>query len=106
MCIRDRQHHWHALDENGKRVPVKYCLGGKQQKAKRGQRKLRCRGKFPKTKQITCTAKVVCPGIAAQHGLRISGRRNALGSILARRLCAWMSGTKAIFAFVLSLIHI
>ena len=81
-------------------MPLKYCLGGKHNKGKRGRQKLRCRGKFPKTKQITCTARVVCPGIAAEHGLRISGRRNALGTILARRRCAWLSGTMPLFAFV------
>ncbi len=47
-------------------MPLKYCLGGKG-KRKRGQSKYR--GKFPKTKQITFRAKVVCPGVAAQHGL-------------------------------------
>ena len=88
------QHHWHRW-ENGKRVPLKYCLGGRGQR-KRGVRK--CRGKFPKTQQCTVRAKVVCPGVAAQHGLRISGRQNALGTILSRRRCEWLSGTMALFS--------
>ena len=56
--------------------------------------------KFPKTKQITLRAKVVCPGVAAEHGLRVSGRQNALGSILSRRRSAWCTGTMSIFAAV------
>ena len=63
-------------------------------KGKRGRGgKVTCRAKFPKTKQIAYRAKVVCPGVAAEHGLRISGRQNALGTILARRRSAWLSGT-------------
>ena len=37
--------------------------------------------------------KVVCLGNARKHGLRVSGRRNALGSILGRRRCEYASGT-------------
>ena len=39
----------------------------------------------------------VCPGIAQRHGLRVSGRRNALGSILPRRNCKWINGTAPAF---------
>ena len=92
------QHHWHLL-EKGKRVPLKYCLGAK---GKRGCGVKKCRGKFPKTKQLTLRAKVVCPGVAKKHGLRISGWHNALGAILSRRRSAWVSGTMPLFAGVLT----
>ena len=42
--------------------------------------------------------RVICPGIAASMGLRCSGRRNALGSVVGRRLCPYFSGTSAILA--------
>mgnify|MGYP000148713704 CR=1 FL=1 len=36
-------------------------------------------------------AKAICPGIARQHGLRVSGRRNAIGDVLGKRPCVWYS---------------
>ena len=59
-----------------------------------------CRARFPKTKQINAKVKVVCPGVATKHDLRVSGRRNALGSLLGKRSCAWLSGTTPAFAAV------
>ena len=59
-----------------------------------------CRARFPKTKQINAKVKVVCPGVAVKHDLRVSGRRNALGSLLGKRSCAWLSGTTPAFAAV------
>jgi hypothetical protein len=44
--------------------------------------------------------RVVCQGVAAEMGLKTSGRRNALGSILGRRRCNWFSSTSALLAFV------
>ena len=42
--------------------------------------------------------RVICPGIAQSVGLRCSGRRNALGSIIGKRLDPYFSGTSAIKA--------
>lgn len=39
----------------------------------------KCKHGHPKDKQVSKKAKVVCRGVAAKHGLRIFGRRNALG---------------------------
>ena len=79
------QHHHHKKDKNsGKRRPLPACRGKKKDECKHG---------FPKTKLLTEKALVVCPGIAQRHGLRVSGRRNALGSILPRRNCVWINGT-------------
>lgn len=44
--------------------------------------------------------RVICPGIAHSVGLRCSGRRNALGSIIGKRLDPWFSATSAIKAKV------
>ena len=41
------------------------------------------------TKQRTRRTKLVCPGVARQHHLKVSGQRNALGSFLVRRRDAW-----------------
>ena len=43
----------------------------------------------------------ICPGIAASMGLRCSGRRNAPGSIVGRRLCQYFSATSAILAKII-----
>ena len=79
-------HHWHPEDpKTGERHPIKGCLakGSKHE----------CKAKFPHTKRLNLIAKVVCPGNARKHGLRVSGRRNALGGILGRRRCEYASGT-------------
>ena len=84
-------HHHHRWDSKKKRlVPLYACL--------RKGTKEKCKGGFPKDKQLTMQAKVVCRGVAAKHGLRVSGRRNALGSILGKRACPWFSGTAAAFS--------
>ncbi|CAE8629629.1 unnamed protein product, partial [Polarella glacialis] len=57
------------------------------------QRHKLCKARLPKKKQLTIEAKLVCPGVAQKHDLRVSGRRNALCSILGKRGCVWFSGT-------------
>jgi len=97
------QHHWHDTDKEGKDIPMKYCriktkhVGG-----------CNCKMGFPRQVAIANGViqkdkyrhRVVCPGIAKSLGLRCSGRRNALGSIVGRRLCKWFSGTSAVMAKV------
>ncbi len=39
-------------------------------------------------------------GVGAERGVKSSGRRNALGSILGRRRCSWFSSTSALLAIV------
>ena len=43
---------------------------------------------------------VVCRGVAQRLKLSVRGRRNALGSLVARRSCPWFSGTAAAFSIV------
>ena len=44
-----------------------------------------CKHGAPWTKQCTSRTKVVCPGVAKKHFLKVSGRKNALGSFLVKR---------------------
>ena len=56
------------------------------------QGKNKCKHDFPMTKRLTEVRKVICKGNARRYGLRPSGRRNALGSLLTKRRGAWLSG--------------
>ena len=97
------QHHWHALDDKGNRVPLKYCrLKGrkKQSCCKVGFPKKVIQLKNGKLNRQKYRVRIVCQGVAAEMGLKTSGRRNALGSILGRRRCHWFSGTSALLALV------
>ena len=51
-------------------------------------------------KRLVSEAKVICRGNARRFGLRPSGRRNALGSILTKRVCKWRSGCSPAMALV------
>ena len=52
------------------------------------------------TKRLVSEAKVICRGNARRFGLRPSGRRNALGNILTKRVCKWRSGCSPAMALV------
>lgn len=85
-------HHWHPKDpQTGVRHPVRGC------RMKTGNQ---CKARFPQTKRLGLKAKVICPGNSRKHDVRVSGRRNALGSILSKRRCEWLSGTAPGFAVV------
>ena len=96
------QHHWHLQDKKGKRQPMKYCRPT-------GRNCQRCKRDFPKKVMTDAKGKVrmdryrtriVCRGVAAELDLRISGRRNALGSFAGKRRCAYFSSTSALLAHV------
>ena len=98
------QHHWHGLDKDNNRVPLKYC------RLKQKVRKTavcKCKAGFPKTvcrtpqgalRQDKYRVRIVCKGVASELQLRCSGRRNMLGAVLGRRRCAWFSGTASLLA--------
>ena len=97
------QHHWHALDAEGKRVLLTYC----RVKGRKG--KPMCKGGFPKKvlrhhdgslKKEKYRARIVCQGVAAELDLKTTGRRNALGSVVGRRRCAYFASTSALLAHV------
>ena len=87
-------HHWHPDGQ-----PLSNCLT-KQQKTRRKKLGVKrapgiCKHGFPKDGLISERVRIVCPGVARQlkdAGVRVRGRRNALGSILGRRNDAWLSG--------------
>ena len=86
------QHHWHPYNEKTKkREPTTYC---RRKLTKKGE--CLCKQDFPKI--LVPKSTVVCAGNAKKLGMRVSGRRNALGTMLATRQCAYFSGTSPILA--------
>ena len=60
-----------------------------------------CKADFPKPeKRFLKDPLILCRCLSRRVGLRVSGRRNALGGILGRRTGAWQSGTHPAFATV------
>ena len=98
------QHHWHALNDLKERVPTKYCsIRGKKcpgGQCKRGFPRRVLKDKKGKLRQEKYRMRIVCRGVAAELGLRCSGRRNMLGAVLGKRRCQWFSGTSALLAHV------
>ena len=97
------QHHWHEVDKDGRDLPMKYCrIRGKQKGT------CNCKMGFPRHVPVVHGViqkdkfrhRIMCPGIAKSLGLRCSGRRNALGSVVGKRLDKWFSATSRIKAKV------
>ena len=55
---------------------------------------------FSPEEKLTLVPKVICRGNARKYGLRCSGRRNALATILTRRRCMWFSGCARSMALI------
>ena len=60
----------------------------------------KCKAGFPCTHLKTDRHVLVCRGVAKRFQLRISGRKNAFGSMVGKRSCEWQSGTTPAFAVV------
>jgi hypothetical protein len=92
------QHHVHLKTKEGY-VPLSYCAR-KERKSRNQKIKStgKCKQDFPMTSLIMKTSAVVCQGVAKRLGLRVSGRRNALGKIMNARTCEWQSGTSLAMA--------
>ena len=73
-------------------VPLKAC------KPRCPQHHGRCKADFPKSHLLLKKSLVVCRGLARKLKLKISGRRNAFGSIAGERSCEWQSATHPLFA--------
>jgi len=83
-------HHIHLKDKKtGIRVPLNACIAKGQKKKKTKE----CKHGAPWIKQCTQKTKLVCPGVARKHDLKVSGQRNALGSFLIRRSDEWFLST-------------
>ena len=87
------QHHVHKRTKTGY-VPLKAC----QRRVNKASCK--CKHDFPKDNVRVRTSLIMCQGLARRLKLRVSGRRNVLGTIIGRRRCAWQSGTSRAFAVV------
>ena len=99
------QHHWHQKNKDGERIPMKYCKPrgkfNKKKCCKRGFPKHVFRNKktgaVDEEKARVC---IVCKGVALKMNLKVSGRRNMLGSIAGKRRCEYFSGTSALLALL------
>ena len=94
------QHHWHALNDKGVRMPLPYC----RVRHGKGKSSEWCKQNYPrhvvsKHRQKT---RLVCRGMAKELGLKVSGRRNMLGSIAPVRSESWFASTACILAGVTS----
>ena len=78
-------HHVHPPGTDDERVPLPGC----QSKSKPGI----CKGRYPRDNEEVDVGVVVCPSIATQMDLPISGRRNMLGSLMGPRNNPWLNGT-------------
>ena len=86
-------HHIHLPDpKTGVRIPLPGC------RSKKARNK--CKAQFPFIKKLTKNPKVICRGNARKYGLRPSGSRNALGSLLTNRRCMWFSGCAPAMALI------
>ena len=90
------QHHVHKRTAQGF-VPLKACRmkSCARRKVRAGEK---CKSGFPLTHLKSSRAALVCRGVAKRFKLRISGRRNAFGSMVGKRSCEWQSGTAPAFA--------
>ncbi len=90
------QHHWHAKNEKGERVPLPYC----RSRGSKVKKDFCCKQNFPRhvARQERQKARLVCRGVAAELKLKTSGRRNMLGSIASKRSDPYFAGTAAVLA--------
>ena len=84
------QEHQHLRTKKGL-VPLRGCLNSRSKK--------KCKHGFPKRTNLRCV--VVCAGNYKRLGVRISGRRNSLGSVVGRRSQEYQSGTIRSLALLL-----
>ena len=86
------QHHIHKRGPDGTRRPLPACIAPSKPDC--------CKHEFPMDNRLTQEPLVICPGIAKERGLRISGQRSMLGCILGRRNSQWLNGTARAFATI------
>jgi len=84
------QHHIHRRAADGSRKPLPACIAP--------SRPGKCKHEFPMDSRLTPESLLVCPGIAKERGMKVSGQRNVLGAILGRRNSPWLNGTIRAFA--------
>ena len=60
-----------------------------------------CKHRFPRDKELVTEASILCYGLACQFGLKVTGQRNALGSLHGPRNCSWLGGTHPLLTSLL-----
>ena len=68
-----KQHHIHIPDQDGVRQPLAHC--------RRADDPSKCKGGFPREKELIDVSVVICQGLARAMAMSVSGRRNMLGSL-------------------------
>ena len=86
-----KQHHVHPKDARGRRQLLRHCR-------RKGTTDGTCRSRFPRDAELLDAGAVICPGLARQMGLQLSGKRMALGALAGPRNCAWLNGTHPVLA--------
>ena len=90
-------HHIHPKDsKTGEGVPLSACIAKSHKKRKVKE----CKHGAPWTKQCTRRTKLVCPGVARKHHLKVSGKRNAPGRFLIRRQDEWFAPAAGALAII------
>ena len=60
-----------------------------------------CKHRFPRDKELVSEASILCYELACQFGLKVTGQRNALGSLHGPRNCSWLNGTHPLLTSLL-----
>ena len=60
-----------------------------------------CKYRFPRDKELVPEASILCYGLACQFGLKVTGQRNALGSLHGPRNCGGLNGTHPLLTSLL-----
>ena len=77
-------HHIHPVSsQSGERQPLKSC--------RPQNRPNECKAGFPLENEMTETALLICPCIAATRGLPTRGARSRIGTILPTHNCPWLN---------------
>ena len=93
-CVQMSQqmwnHHIHLPNEEdpeGPRKPMASCINKSHPKE--------CKSRFPRDKEteVLNQPTVVCTGISKMLGLRISGKKGMMGSVVGPRNDPWLNGT-------------
>ena len=79
-----KQHHVHAVNPKGERVPLSHC--------RRAENPKECKSEFPRDWLVDRPV-VLCPGLMRRWGMPLGGRRNRLGSLHGPRNEANINGT-------------
>lgn len=87
--LDDAQH----VQEMGSTIFTPEIKTERGSQCRKSENRKQCRSGFPMEWQMSNESMVVCEGVAEQFQLPLTGRRNALGSLLGPPSCTWLNGT-------------